>query len=209
MTLIRRTARRIFIASAALLTLFSITLLLFLLPPLVHLFLDLTDAAERLSVTNAVAHGISNALVRDLLLGGTFEVTLNGALLLSASERSHLADVSGIFRLLIGVGAFALILLVWLYMSMRNVFLQGLHDGALMLGASALIVGGAFALSFDATFTLFHELLFPAGTWTFNPATDRLVQLYPISFWVLVAMSFCAVLVCAALVAFLVSRRRP
>jgi len=61
---------------------------------------------------------------------------------------------------------------------------EGVRDGAVLLGAGAALVGGAFLFAFDATFTAAHQLLFPAGTWTFNPATDRLVQLYPETFWV-------------------------
>jgi integral membrane protein (TIGR01906 family) len=41
----------------------------------------------------------------------------------------------------------------------------------------------AFFLLFDTAFTLFHQLFFAEGTWTFDPATDRLVQLFPYQFW--------------------------
>ncbi len=44
-------------------------------------------------------------------------------------------------------------------------------------------VGIAFAVFFDRAFTLFHQLFFAEGTWTFDPATDRLVQLFPYQFW--------------------------
>ncbi len=39
-------------------------------------------------------------------------------------------------------------------------------------------------LFFDTAFELFHELFFPPGSYLFDPATDRLVQLFPESFWV-------------------------
>ena len=44
-------------------------------------------------------------------------------------------------------------------------------------------LGVVGALAFGALFTLFHELAFPAGNWAFDPATQRLVQLYPLGFW--------------------------
>lgn len=38
-------------------------------------------------------------------------------------------------------------------------------------------------LSFDTFFVRFHEVLFQAGTWTFDYA-DSLIQFYPVEFWV-------------------------
>ena len=71
---------------------------------------------------------------------------------------------------------------------------MALRDGAMLIAVGALGATAAFTLAFDATFSYFHELFFAAGTWTFNPATDRLVQLYPESFWVLAALLFCLAL---------------
>lgn len=202
----RRAARRIGAAAVTLLALLALTLGLFLLPPIVHLLLDLANAAENLNVAASVAHSLSDALVRDLLVGGAFDVPLSGEPLLSASERSHLVDVGVLFRILMIAGAISLAVLTTLFILKRRWFYQALHDGALLLGTGAALVGGAFALAFDATFTFAHELLFPAGNWTFNPATDRLVQLYPMNFWLLAAISFCVVLVGAAALGFSLAR---
>jgi uncharacterized membrane protein len=38
-------------------------------------------------------------------------------------------------------------------------------------------------VAFDAAFEVFHELLFPAGSFSFDPATEHLVQLFPDQFW--------------------------
>ncbi len=204
----RRAARRIGAAAVTLLALLALTLGLFLLPPIVHLLLDLANAAENLNVAAPVAHSLSDALVRDLLVGGAFDVPLSGEPLLSASERSHLVDVGVLFRSLMIAGAISLAVLTTLLIRKRRWFYQALHDGALLLGAGAALVGGAFALAFDATFTFAHELLFPAGNWTFNPATDRLVQLYPMNFWLLAAISCCVVLVGAAALGLALARSR-
>jgi integral membrane protein (TIGR01906 family) len=206
--LVRRAARRIGTAALTLLTLLALTLALFLLPPVTHLFLGVAGSADALNVEHAVAHALSDALVRDLLVGGAFDVPLNADPLLSASERSHLVDVGVLFRALMAGGALALVALVGLYLRKRRWFFQGLHDGALLLGAGAAVVGGAFTFAFDATFTFAHELLFPAGNWTFNPATDRLVQLYPMNFWVWAATCFCVVLVGAAAIGLSIARGR-
>ena len=204
----RRAARRIAAAAFTLLALIALTLGLFLLPPVVHLLLDLANAAESLNVAAPVAHSLSDALVRDLLVGGAFDVPLNGEPLLSASERSHLVDVGVLFRILMIAGAASTAVLTALFIRKRRWFYQALHDGALLLGTGAVIVGGAFAFAFDATFTFAHELLVPAGNWVFNPATDRLVQLYPMNFWLLAAISFCVVLVGAAALGLSLARGR-
>jgi integral membrane protein (TIGR01906 family) len=48
----------------------------------------------------------------------------------------------------------------------------------------AIVVAGIIAsVAFDAVFELFHRLFFPAGSFTFDPRTDRLVQLFPFDFW--------------------------
>ncbi|MFM2147070.1 MAG: hypothetical protein RL546_240 [Chloroflexota bacterium] len=205
---VRLAVRRIGVAGITLLALLSLTLGLFLLPPVTHLFLGVAGSAETLSIDHAVACALSDALVRDLLVAGAFDVPLNGEPLLSISERSHLVDVGVLFRILMTGGALAFLALVGLYRRNRRWFIEGLHDGALLLGAGAAAVGVSFTVAFDATFTFAHELLFPAGNWTFNPATDRLVQLYPANFWVSVAISFCAVLVGAAAIGFTIARRR-
>ena len=204
----RRAARRIAAAAFTLLALIALTLGIFLLPPVVHLLLDAANASESLNVAAPLAHSLSDALVRDLLVGGAFGALLSGEPLLSASERSHLVDVGVLFRILMIAGVISLAVLTALFIRKRRWFYQALHDGALLLGTGAALVGGAFALAFDATFTFAHELLFPAGNWTFNPATDRLVQLYPMNFWLLAAISFCVVLVGAAALGLSLARGR-
>ena len=55
--------------------------------------------------------------------------------------------------------------------------------GAVLL-AGAVVIGGVIAaLAFEQAFEVFHELFFAGGSYTFDPATDRLVQLFPIQFW--------------------------
>lgn len=196
------------LAAAVLIALVALTLLIFLLPPVVHALLDLASAPTLLGVESLVARGLSDELVSDLLFGGTFDAQLYGDPFLSAAERSHLVDVGVLFRGLVLLGAGALALLSLLAMRRRRWVLQGVRDGAVLLGTGAALVGGAFLFAFDATFTAAHQLLFPAGTWTFNPATDRLVQLYPETFWVAAAIGFCAVLVVTAATGFRVARRR-
>lgn len=54
------------------------------------------------------------------------------------------------------------------------------------LGFGAAIVGGIAiyaALGFEAFWTRFHLIFFPDGLWQFDPATDRLIQMFPEPFW--------------------------
>jgi integral membrane protein (TIGR01906 family) len=63
-----------------------------------------------------------------------------------------------------------------------------------------LVVAGAFAVfAFDAAFEVFHRLFFSAGSYTFDPRTDRLVQLFPEQFWSETAIAVGAVAIVAAL----------
>lgn len=208
MNRLRRVLRRGAIAAAVLNVLLALTLALFLLPPIVHLLIDASGAPQELGVAGSVAHGLSDQLVRDLLTGGTFDARLDSDVFLRSSERSHLVDVSRLFRALLACGVVASALLCWLGLRRKSWLFQGLRDGALLLGLGAALVGAAFVMAFDATFTLAHQLLFPAGTWTFDPATDRLVQLYPERFWVAAALGYCTVLIAIAAAGYRVARRR-
>jgi hypothetical protein len=86
--------------------------------------------------------------------------------------------------------------------------------GAVRRGASGLAVAvvavGLIALvAFDFLLELFHRLLFPAGSYTFDPQTERMVQLFPFRFWFETSLAAGAVilLVCGA-VTLLARRRR-
>jgi integral membrane protein (TIGR01906 family) len=85
---------------------------------------------------------------------------------------------------------------------------KAIRDGAALLVGGALLTAAAFTIAFDATFTFFHGLFFAAGTWTFDPAKDRLVLLYPESFWILAALLFCLALASISLISFRLSGRR-
>jgi uncharacterized membrane protein len=71
------------------------------------------------------------------------------------------------------------------------------------------VVAGAIALlAFDVLFETFHQLFFPGGSYTFDPATERLVQLFPFQFWQETAIAVGAVsVVLAAAVAGIATRR--
>ena len=60
---------------------------------------------------------------------------------------------------------------------------RAIRGGALGLTVGLLVAGVVMAFAFDAAFSAFHALFFSAGSWTFDPLRDRLVQLFPDQFW--------------------------
>ena len=199
---LRRLLRRALFALAAAALTIAATTAIFLTPPVVHLLLGVSDAPATLGVEPAVAEGLSDALVGDLLTDGAFDAPLGGAPLLSAGERAHLVDVGGLLRTVLGAGVGGLLLLGSARLRRRAWLRAAARDGALLIAGGALAAAAAFALAFDATFSFFHGLFFAAGTWTFNPATDRLVQLYPERFWILAALLFCVTLAAISLITY-------
>jgi integral membrane protein (TIGR01906 family) len=149
-----------------------------------------------------VAEALSDALVGDLLTDGAFDAPLGDEPLLSAGERSHLVDVGGLLRAVLVAGLGGLLVLAFARVRRRAWLRVAIRDGAALIVGGALAAAAAFALAFDVTFAFFHSLFFAAGTWTFNPETDRLVQLYPQDFWVLAALLFCLVLAAFSLLAY-------
>ena len=63
-----------------------------------------------------------------------------------------------------------------------------MRGGAIGLTIGVVVVGVVGLVAFDRLFELFHEVFFPAGSYLFDPATDRLVQLFPFQFWEETAM---------------------
>lgn len=210
--------RRLLFAVASAALLLATTLVFFLLPPVVHLLLGLSGSAAVLGTDAATAHRLSDSLVFDLLRAGDFSVQYGGQALLSAAERSHLVDVGALLRTVLGAGAAGALFLSGALLrlrvleggvraGLRNRIWRSLADGAVLIALAAFLAGVALTLSFESTFSFFHSLVFAAGTWTFDPATDRLILLYPDAFWMLATLSFCATLVTLCAAALLVSRR--
>jgi integral membrane protein (TIGR01906 family) len=169
--------------------------------------LSVSDAHTVLGVEPRVAEALSDALVGDLLTDGAFDAPLGDAPLLSASERSHLVDVGALLRAVLVAGLGGLITLAAARTRRRAWLRVAIRDGAALIVGGALVAAAAFTLAFDATFSFFHGLFFAAGTWTFNPATDRLVQLYPQEFWTLAALLFCLALALLSFAAYRMTAR--
>lgn len=130
----------------------------------------------------------TDSILSNLVLGPpSFDVALNGVPVLNERERGHMRDVRGVFTALYLVAAACAVLLIAAFVATRRsgraVLWRRLSRSGTAI-AVVTVVGGLLGLAFfDAAFELFHELFFPAGTFLFDPRTDRLVQLFPDAFW--------------------------
>lgn len=58
----------------------------------------------------------------------------------------------------------------------------GLLNGAALTWGLFIFVAAFIGLNFNSFFTLFHEVFFAEGTWTFY-WSDSLIRLFPLQFW--------------------------
>lgn len=184
--------------------------LLFLNPIWVGFDQDRSDVAALTGYTPAQVRQVTGSILSDLVFGPpNFDVALNGSPVLNARERGHMADVR---KVLLGLGAVALLAaillaLVGLAGRGRRWFWRAVSMGARVLAVGVVVVGAAFALFFDWAFEVFHEIFFPAGTYLFDPRTDKLVQLFPDQFWSETSVAIAvAVLALAVIVAVIAGR---
>jgi integral membrane protein (TIGR01906 family) len=165
--------------------------LLLINPFFIGLLQDRQDVADKLRLSQDELNRINGEIVWDIFSGGDFDVTFsNGEQVLDASERSHMSDVSRLVRILVLLEAVAIGFAAWGGRLLRtDAERQGrmLIIGAGTVGVATLAIGVFAVVAWDTAFTLFHELLFPPGTWSF-PADSTMILLYPPGFWFDAAM---------------------
>lgn len=168
------------------------------------------DAAAWTGYSTAELDAATGAILSDLVFGPPdFDVEVGGEPVLDERERGHMRDVRSVFTGLYLVAAASLaVLAVAIRLGDRPATWRAVRGGALGLVGGTVAVGVAALVAFDALFELFHQVVFPAGSYTFDPATERLVQLFPFRFWEETAAVVGVVIVGVALgVAFLAGRR--
>lgn len=172
------------------------------------------DVAEAFETSQGEIDGVTGQFLADLFTGGDFDATLDGRPLLDDAERSHMADVSNLVRVLVLTAGVALIVA-----ALTGTLLRGesrrmatvLLGTAAAIGAAGLVLGLVFAIAFDAAFLAFHALFFPPGTYLFTPGSN-LVTLFPEGFWFEASLIAGATVVLSALVVLVIgvsARRRP
>lgn len=111
--------------------------------------------------------------------------------LFNEREVAHMEDVKSLVRLMFAVQEVSLVytmayvtgVFLWAReRSLRALAWQAL--GAMAFGLGVVGAVGVLALSgFDAAWTRFHEIAFRNDLWRLDPASDRLIQMFPEPFW--------------------------
>lgn len=201
-------------ALAAAVVLVAIAILPFLTPTWVSFEQGRTHAADLTGFAPAQLGTATNSILHDLVIGPPdFAITIDGTPVLEAREQAHMRDVRGVFA---GFGLLALVAAVGLVILVAGARRMGHPErawAAIAAGMRGLIVviviaGVVATFAFDAAFELFHQLFFPGGSYTFDPRTDHLVQLFPFDFWSETTIVLGAlIVVLAACVAVIAGRR--
>ena len=193
------------IAAATAFVLLGASIVPFTTPSFVHLE-QARSGVERLSGLDAdtLVH-VTDDLLGDLFLWrGDFAVAVDGSPVLDDRERAHMRDVRGVFTGFEALIVASIVILVVAFRRARDAEARAatwraVRGGARGLGIALVVVGALVLLAFDAAFELFHRLFFGAGSYTFDPQTERLVQLFPEQFWSETALAIGAVALGAAI----------
>ena len=126
---------------------------------------------------------------------GTLRIIVNDdgqeVSLYNTRETEHMRDVKSLMRLIFRINEVTLAYVltyvgaVYLWAGERPLrtlakqALAGIGGGLVVVGA----IAGAAVLGFDSAWTKFHEIAFRNDLWQLNPATDRLIQMFPEPFW--------------------------
>jgi integral membrane protein (TIGR01906 family) len=203
----------ILVAVATMLVITGIAVGLFLNPWWVAFEQGRTGAADLTGYTPAQVREVTDSILHDLVIGPPdFAQTVAGQPVFDGRERAHMEDVRGVFLAFGGLVLLAALLLLNARLASRGRtwFRRAMGWGASVLGVAVVAGGIVAALSFDQAFEVFHELFFPGGSYTFDPTTERLVQLFPIAFWEETAIAVgVVILVLSSLVAWWGLVRRP
>jgi integral membrane protein (TIGR01906 family) len=185
----------------------------FLNPVWVAFEQDRSHADAWTGYTPAQLRTATDAILSDLVVGPpTFDVVVDGSPVLNERERGHMADVRAVFGAFAMVAIIALLIVIagWRIARGRAAesYWRGVRAGIGLLVAGVIVVGAIGLLAFDLAFEIFHRLLFAGGTYTFDPRTDRLVQLFPEQFWLETSIAVGIVSLIASAVVWWIGGRR-
>ena len=180
----RGPATTILVGIATAVVIVSIATLPFLTSPWLAFEQGRAESASWTGFTEADVARVTNAIVGDLVAGpGSFGVEVAGEPVLNEREQGHMRDVQTVFRGLWVLTGASLIVLGVSALVDRARFWHGVRRGTAVLAVAVVVLGVVSFVAFDALFETFHRLFFAGGTYTFDPSTERLVQLFPFVFW--------------------------
>jgi integral membrane protein (TIGR01906 family) len=210
-TLLTRAAD-LWIALATGLAIVAVTLPLFLNPVWVAFEQGRAQATTWTGYPEPQLRQATDSILADLVFGPPeFDVTIGGGPVLNARERAHMQDVRnvfvGFFAVALVTAAGALRIAARRRAEMRRWTWRAVRGGAAGLAVVLVVAGGVAFVAFDALFETFHRLFFAGGSYTFDPSTERLVQLFPFQFWQETAIVVGAVCIVLAAVVVAVATR--
>jgi integral membrane protein (TIGR01906 family) len=207
---IRRPIASILIGVATATIIVTAAVLPFLTPQWAAFEQGRANATEWTGYTTEELRTATDAILSDLVMGPPdFDVEVGGSPVLVERERGHMRDVRTVFMglwLLAGVSV-----VVLLVASRRRDDAEAwvaVRRGAVVLAGAVALIGVVALVAFDTLFEVFPRLLFPGGSYTFDPASERLVQLFPFVFWQETAMVVGGVIIAIALLTAVLAGRR-
>jgi integral membrane protein (TIGR01906 family) len=210
------------VATAAAIVILGASIAPFLAPPVVRFEQDRvgvgTPAFPLTGYGQAALDGLIGALLGDLVLWRddfSYDVPGDrfGGPVLDDAERAHMRDVRNVFTgfwivVLAGVVVVAIAFRRARGTEARAAAWQAVANGARALAIVITVLGVVAIAAFDAAFEIFHRLFFSAGTYTFDPATSTLVQLFPDQFWSEIAIAVAVVTLAEGLLTSWIAGRR-
>jgi integral membrane protein (TIGR01906 family) len=178
----------------------------FLTPQWVAFEQGRSNAVGWTGYTTEELNAATGSILSDLVFGPpSFDVQVRGQAVLDARERGHMRNVKTAFTGLWILGALSVIALIAVSRRAdRRATWRAIRRGAIGLAVGVVALGAVALVAFDALFEAFHQVLFPPGSYDFDPTTERLVQLLPFQFWQETAIVVGVVIVvgCALAAAF-------
>jgi integral membrane protein (TIGR01906 family) len=201
------------IALATAVTIIAVVIPLFLNPVWVGFEQGRSQAVAWTGFSEPDLRTATDAILADLVIGPPdFDVVVAGEPVLNEREQSHMRDVRGVFigffALAIGLLAVAIVIVLRRGRAGRASVWGAVRTGAFGLIVGLILVGGIALLAFDQLFEVFHRVFFAGGSYTFDPATERLVQLFPFQFWQETAIVLGIVAILVAIVVAVVAQGR-
>lgn len=214
MNSIRQSVVSVAVSVAAALVIVAVAIGPFLTPTWVAFEQERSQAQAWTGFTSADLRIATDAILADLVLGPPeFDVVVAGAPVLGVRERGHMRDVRTVFMMLWVAAAISAVILVLARLASRTPedrarLWRSAGRGAMGLAVGVVVLGLVALVAFDALFEVFHQAFFPAGSYTFDPRTERLVQLFPFQFWQESAIAVGVVILVLAGVVAIMARGR-
>ncbi|HVA86840.1 MAG TPA: DUF1461 domain-containing protein [Candidatus Saccharimonadales bacterium] len=206
-----RSIGSVLVAIATIVTIVALAVVVFLNPIWVG-FEQARSGADRFTgYSIGEVHAVTGEILSELIVGPPrFDMTVNGQAVFDARERQHLIDVRSVLIELFAVAAVSVFVLVvagWRVRS-RSWLWRCIAAGAGTLIGAVVVLGVFFGLFFGTAFDLFHRVFFGAGTYTFDPHTEKLVQLFPEDFWYETSLVLAVILLAIGTGVLVVALRR-